>query len=465
MNRLFPRICLCGSLIISFLFLPINNVYADGTSAYNDNTYWQYWYVEQQSGVSFDDVQPTDYGISVGEYVNAHGYSVSDAIDTVTEQANNAANATADGLQYYWDAVQDVYSHSVDAAEVGYYKAEDALRKTVDTAGHAVYNVSSSDFWNGFYNSMYNGGGYNDIYVDQTEDGYTVNVNGTSYNVSYAGIGYISGDIIDGTTDVYSTFTDGGSNGRICFRVGDGYIAGRTTWYGMSGSPPNGFTVTYDYYTNTLTCHYQWLKSDNSGFWTEEAYAHFTNNISSGEQSSTPVLQPSQMGFIIDPLTGDRIPVYTDPSQNPFTPNSDGTVDYNGDTLPIYVDPIDISDDGWLWILKYLNDRDKTDPTQNPFGQPWNTQPDGTTQGGFFSNLVKDISSLFSGLGNLLKNVFDNLVKKFTDFVGIIVDGLKKFIEDFIDFDTSIFDDIDIDNNFGVITELYHTLLEILGVE
>lgn len=460
-NKTVPRLVLIVVLVASFLFVPVTSVEALQSPTYSDNTYWRWWYVEQSTGVSVEDAENTDFGIGTGEYVsNNGGGSRADAYSWVKDKYDNAVNATANSVDYYYNVVDDIYNKSVDYAEKGYYTAENSLRKTVDAAGKTVYNVSSSDFWNGFYNSMFNGGGYKEQYGESNDSVVNGVSNGVAYSIRYIGRGNV---LNRGSAD---TFLSQSWNKYLNYTIyGDGKISG----YPIFEINYGGETY-YKYYTNdqmgaiegiTLNTTYNYY---GGKFIVPSSTAEwgFGWDILGGstEQNTTniPTILPSQMGFIINPQTGERIPVYTDTTQNPFTINPDGTVTFpDGTTIPIYVDPEDISGDGWLWLLKYIDDRDKTEPTQNPYGQPWNTQNDGTVLGGFFSGLLSDISSLFSGLIDSIKKIFEGLAKIIADAIKNLIDSLLDFNMNDIQFSTPI--------EFNLIDAVVEKFFNMFGIE
>lgn len=470
-NKTVPRLVLIVVLVASFLFVPVTSVEALQSPTYSDNTYWRWWYVEQSTGVSVENAENTDYGIGTGEYIsNNGGGSRADAYTWVKDKYDNAVNATANSIDYYYNVVDDIYNKSVDYAEKGYYTAENALRKTVDTAGKTVYNVSSSDFWNGFYNSMFNGGGYKDKYSQGNNNSYNTEVNGGNVNISYVGIYILKPNQIplNGIfqnayeLNAYEQIYYSSNNtyeGNILINAGGEYII-LSPGYNY-GNVYYGEIEVINYDSSarkynikcTLYRTADRVETFNTAIYLKNGYTG--SEVTNG---STPVLQPSQMGFIINPQTGARIPVYTDTTQNPFTINPDGTVTMpDGTTVPIYIDPEDISNDGWLWLLKYIDDRDKTEPTQNPYGQPWNTQNDGTALGGFFSGLLSDISSLFSGLIDSIKKIFEGLAKIIADAIKNLIDSLLDFNMNDIQFSTPI--------EFNLIDAVVEKFFNMFGIE
>lgn len=485
MKRLFPRICLIGALITSFLFLPVNSVYADGLS--QDSEFWKWWYIEQTTneitdgeGVSADDLTDTYNGSTVGQYVyDQTGLTADDVKDYVQQQYENATGYVEHTAEWYSSAIDDIWNSSIDVGTKAKYQAEKLLRETVDTAGKTVVNVSSSDYWSNVYNDIFNSGAYNDQYEQVGGDNSWTGTNTSgTVNVSYMFLGgyspnnlsvpsYGSVSILEGTQDCIKTEqqpSDEWYGGHCVFSVSvngqSGYYIGRDKW-GWTESR----NVTYQYENNAVIvsgeCYDDGTPVGSGRMWSYRII--FDSNFTSGGTESVPVLQPKQVGFVIH--NGIRYPVYTDPSLNPFKVNDNGTVTWNdgsGDE-PIYVDPSQLSDT--LDILEYLDNDDNTQNPYNPFGKPWNTNDDGSALGGFFSNLIKDIGSVFEGIGKLLENLIDKIIKAIYGILDIIVNAIKKFFDLFLEFDTDIFDDIEIDNNFGVVGELYHTLLNILGVE
>lgn len=452
MNKHYSRMMSCGLMVIAFFLMPVFSASALSAPS-SDHNYWRWWYVEQSTGVSVEDANNTDYGIGTGEYIsNNGGGSRADAYTWVKDKYDNAVNATANSVDYYYNVVDDIYNKSVDYAEKGYYTAENALRKTVDTAGKTVYNVSSSDFWNGFYNSMFNGGGYNQQYQE--------GVNNNSYNIP-TDAGNVQLDVFIATKQKVGNRVDN----TIFINAGELISANynnvvikatynnESVYYGVTGDFRDILYIISTDISIPTTNRIAVGVGYNDGW---NTYTTITIDLKdritgNAENNTTPIPQPSQMGFIINPQTGERIPVYTDTTtKNPFTINPDGTVTLqDGTTVPIYVDPDEISGDGWLWLLKYIDDRDNTDPNQNPFGQPWNTQNDGTVLGGLFTNLLKDISSIFSGIADTIKN---------------LIDGLIKAIADLFKIDFSLLNNIHLDVDFNIIQTIIDKLLQFLGV-
>lgn len=466
-NKTVPRLVLIVVLVASFLFVPVTSVEALQSPTYTDNTYWRWWYVEQSTGVSIENAENTDYGVGTGEYIsNNGGGSRADAYTWVKDKYDNAVNATANRVDYYYNVVDDIYNKSVDYAEKGYYTAENALRKTVDNAGKTVYNVSSSDFWNGFYNSMFNGGGYNNIYEPSNNDTYNGTVNNINYSLEWYGVvenidsnGYLPQEITTQYSNRIST------KATKTNEVYGKTVAVKVTYddnvvYIWTGSTMYADRIEYRGMTkneNTYSFNYYWVSVYGSTY-NSTISVTINGNIENENTTNQPTLLPSQMGFIINPSTGESIPVYTDTTQNPFTINPDGTVTFpDGTTVPIYVDPEDISGDGWLWLLKYIDDRDKTEPTQNPYGQPWNTQNDGTALGGFFSGLLSDISSLFSGLIDSIKKIFEGLAKIIADAIKNLIDSLLDFNMNDIQFSTPI--------EFNLIDAVVEKFFNMFGIE
>ena len=475
MKRLFPRICLTGALITSFLFLPFNSVYADGLS--QDSEYWKWWYIKHTTeeitdgeGASADNLTDTYNGSTVGQYVyDQTGLTADDVKDYVQQQYDNFTGYVEHTVEWYCSAIDDIWNSSIDVGTKAKYQAEKALRETIDTAGNIVVNVSSSSYWSNVYNDLFNSGAYKDQYATSGYDGYNATSStGIHYNINYVGIGDIAGNYSEwcsGKDDINANMNN--TSGAFCFSItntkgGYAYFKSKTNWGLSDWQKP--INIKYTYSGNEINVSWQFEKGDHSGYWTDYATVLvYGETFVNGETSSNPVLQPKQVGFVMH--NGIKYPVYTDPSLNPFKVNDNGTVtfDDNGEDEPIFVDPSQLPDT--LDILEYLDNDDHTQNPYNPFGKPWNTNDDGSALGGFFSNLIKDIGSVFEGLGKLIENLIDKIIKAITGILDIIVNAIKKFFELFLDFDTSIFDDIEIDNNFGVVSELYHTLLEILGVE
>lgn len=462
--RLFPR-RLVG-VITAFFLLPFSSVYADGLT--QDSEYWKWWYIEnttdaitEGNGASADNLTDTYNGSTVGQYVyDQTGLTADDVKEYVQQQYDNATGYVEHNAEWYSSAIDDIWNSSIDVGTKAKYQAEKALRETVDTAGNTVVNVSSSDYWSNVYNDLFNSGAYNDQYTQNPDGGYNVNVNGVTYNISLAGIGDCTGILVntDTYTNVYQSYNQSALNsnnaytGYPIFSVNGGYIGNASTsrlgnvyYYTLDNCTYSG-NVIYIYWTAYRTA---------SRVETGISYLNCVNgsNISDIEQGSTSVLQPKQIGFVTH--NGIKYPVYSDPSLNPFKINDNGTVtwlDGSGDE-PIYVDPTQLTDDGSLDILSWIDQDDLTQNPYNPFGKPWNTQDDGSILGGFFDNLVKDIGSVFNGLADKLSNLFSGLI-----------DGILNALSSLFDINYNSITTVQLDVNFNIINTVWQKLLEILGV-
>ena len=478
-NRLFPRMCLVIPLITSFLFMPVTTVNATGYTSYAD--YWRWWYIEHTtdeitngSGASADNIQETDSGQTAGTVIyNQSGVTRGDFVDYVEEQYNQAEGYVQKGVEWYVDAVNHVYDSTVTVATKAAYQTEKAVREVVDGAGNVIVDVSGSDFWHSAYNSLFNNNGYKPQYSNVSDSGVNGTYNGNSFSVSCIGVvksndGFYNQ--IDSTiyTTVFQGITCYSSIGQL-YQFGEtltsGYYANvwqitvnGNTCYAHTSTWANtrtAITLNYDGYETTYYYINVSYRGPAGGV-IDDAKIYFNGAAENIGSNTAPVLQPAQCGFIV--YNGDRVPVYTDPSQNPFTINPDGTVDYNGNTYPIYVDPDEISPEGWLKVLEFVDNEDQTENPYNPQGKPWNTQDDGTVLGGLFSDLVSDISSIFDSIADKISRFFEGIIDK-------IVNALKKFIVEFIgDLDINTMTDLDVTNPFNLISECFDILLESLGV-
>lgn len=475
-KRLFPRMAFCLTLLTSFLFMPFSSVYADGLT--QDSEYWKWWYIENTTdaitdgdGASADNLTDTYNGSTVGQYVyDQTGLTADDVKEYVQQQYDNATGYVEHTAEWYSSAIDDIWQSSIDVGTKAKYQAEKALRETVDTAGNTVVNVSSSGYWNNVYNDIFNSGGYNDQYQTSDNNSYNGTTTNGTFSLSCIGLGSVdtNSGILNGTTNAYNSGSASMNNTRGAF-IFSVNVNGSSGYFslGHGWAINNGFTidnVSYSYNGNEITIT---LTFRTSTTYTDTNVLRLTDTITSGSAGGTPVLQPKQVGFVLH--NGIKYPVYTDPSLNPFKTNDNGTVTWNdgsGDE-PIYVDPTQLTDDGSLDILDWLDNDDLTQNPYNPFGNPWNTQPDGSTLGGFFSNLIKDIGSIFEGLGKLIESLIDKIIKAIKDIANIIVDALKSFwnlligdIEEYPDlFETEV------DDNFSMISDLYDLLLECMGVD
>lgn len=459
--------------------MPVNTVSASGYTS--DADYWRWWYIEHQTdaitdgqGASAENIQNTDSGQTAGTVIyNQSGVTRGDFIDYVEEQYNQVDGYIDQGVEWYVDKVNHFYDSVVTVETKAAYMTEKAVREFVDTTGNVIVDVSGSDFWHSAYNSLFNNNGYKPQYSQVNSNGVSGSYNNNTFSASC--IGLVKSDDafynqIDSTpyTTVFQGVTCFSSIGHL-YQFGEnitrGYYAAvwqitvnGNTCYASLGSYANTrseFTLNYEGYETT----YYYVNvtfQTPAGFDTSDWKLYFNGNAENLGSNTTPVLQPAQCGFIV--YNGDRIPVYTDPSQNPFTINPDGTVDYNGNTYPIYVDPDEISPEGWLKVLEFVDNEDETQNPYNPQGQPWNTQDDGTLLGGWFSDLVSDISSIFNDLIDKIRQFFESIIDK-------IIAALKKFLVEFIgDLDINTMFDLDVTNPFNLISECFNILLESLGV-
>ena len=468
-KRLFPRMCLLLPLITSFLFMPVNTVNATGYSS--DADFWRWWYIEHQTdaitdgqGASAENIQNTDSGQTAGTVIyNQSGVTRGDFIDYVEEQYNQAEEYLQKGVEYYVDAVNHVYDSTVTAGTKAAYQTQKAVREVVDSTGKVIVDVSGSDFWHSAYNGLFNNNGYKDIYTQNPDGSWNGTAGGYSFTFRYVTVGYY----IRGTASTnnplyngYDSYSSGGTQ-KVCIFIFT--CNGNTTYYiDNVRSDVNRFE-NIQVYTNSnypKRLYFSYRQVYNNGN-TNDTWNYITlsQNIGGTNSGTEPVLQPKQCGFIIDPSTGDRIPVYNDPSLNPFTVNGNGTVtDENGNDYPIYIDDKELTPDGWLQVLEYVDGEDQTQNPYNPQGKPWNTQDDGTVLGGLFSDLVSDISSIFDSIADKISRFFEGIIDK-------IVNALKKFIVEFIgDLDINTMTDLDVTNPFNLISECFDILLESLGV-
>ena len=488
-NKTFPRLACVFMMCFTFFLLPFNAVYADGYST--DSDFWRWWYIEHTtdeitngSGASAENIQNTDNGQTAGTVIyNQSGVTRGDFIDYVEEQYNQAEGYIQKGVDYYVDAVNHVYDSTVTTATKAAYQTEKAVREVVDSTGKVIVDVSGSDFWHSVYNGLFNNNGYKTQYTEQHE-GVSVNFDNGSVviiNIDYGDRSY-SWEYNGATDSVANNFlkypenyclqyrTTLESNKIIpLFKITLNTTYGNTIvyhpWTNFHSEAITAFNnggikiseVTYSPNGNVI--YYKWGYNNTypySGtiYIKESVFENVTNNV-------TQIPQPSQCGFIV--YNGDRVPVYTDPSQNPFTINDDGTVDYNGNTFPIYIESDPISPEGWLKILEYIDNQDQTENPYNPQGKPWNTQDDGTVLGGWFSDLVSDISSVIEGLKSQLNSIINDLLDKIKNILKSLEDLIKGiFIPD--EFDFSQLFDFEIDDNFGLIQQIIEYFLQAVGV-
>ena len=468
-KRLFPRICLVIPLITSFLFMPVNTVNAAGYST--DADFWRWWYIEHQTdaitdgqGASAENIQNTDSGQTAGTVIyNQSGVTRGDFIDYVEEQYNQAEGYLQKGVEYYVDCVNHVYDSTVTVATKAAYQTEKAVREVVDSTGNVIVDVSGSDFWHSVYNDLFNSQSYEHQYTTTNDS-----MSGTSgtHNYTITFIGTYQSDMLQYTYNDNGVFqgnyylswqTTTRNDWNCIFKVVDN---GNTYYYPVlnSGSDTSnfwhfeGFLFTQQYVRATFT------RADGGNNSLQDFYFRINNGSNTGVSSGTAVQEPYSVGFIN--YNGEKHPIYKDKDLNgDLTVNDNGTVtDENGNDYPIYIDPSELTDDGWLKILEYIDNEDETQSPYNPQGKPWNTQDDGTVLGGLFSDLISDISSIFNDIADKIKSFFDGIIDK-------IVNALKKFIVDFIgDLDINSMTDLDVTNPFNLISECFDILLESLGV-
>ena len=452
----FSRTMACG-LVIAFFLMPINNVSADGYT--NDSDYWRWWYIEHQTdaitdgqGSSAENITNTDSGQNAGTVIyNQSGVTRGDFIDYVEEQYNEVEGYVEKSVDYYVDAVNHVYDSTVTAGTKAAYETQKAVREVVDSTGKTIVDVSGSDFWHSAYNSLFNGNGYKDQYTQGVNDSVSGTNNGKSFTIQFLGTLTSKSDFINDThvspnynqlTFMNCTYDSSCPSGYPVFKVTyDG-----VTYYkqGWTNIPNPYFLARTEYSNNTATFGFA---RNHDPTWIGYNFGFSLSGETSADVTSTPVLQPKQCGFII--YNGERLPVYIDPTQNPFTVNDDGTVEYNGNKYPIYIYEKEITPEGWLKILEYIDNQDQTENPYNPQGQPWNTKPDGTVLGGLFSSLISDIGNLFNNIGDIFKNLIEKLINAIKNLFNMDYDSLNS---------------VELEVNFNVIQDIIDNLLEYLGV-
>lgn len=459
------KVLSCALALSFFLFsFPVSSVGAIADDSDDASFYLNYW-VEEHTGIDMKDIPVTAYGMSYADYIyRATGYTIDYWVDNATDPGN-FVNNTEEYLYYvnYNNAelLKDLLS-TTPITETTSQVYGTNYNQRVNSDGDI--NVSGSNYWNSVYNGL-SQNGYKDQYGSSGYDGYQANSsNGISYNVNYVGIGHTSGNAsswCSGSDDIdaYSNNTQG----SFCFSVTNSsgqfaYFQSRNNW-GFTDWNNKPINLTYSYNADYIIVNWQFEKSDHSGYWNDSAYLQvYGANFVSGQNTNAPVLQPRQVGYVIK--DGIKFPVYTDPSQNPFTINPDGTVSFPNDenTYPIFIDPDELSPDGDQYLIQYIinnyygNDNNDFDPFSSDPNNRLN-YPDSNTKDytdginsiiawlkkiyNKESDIVKYLKKITKGLPLSDENDSDDNEDKFENFVSMLSlfngknnDGFKhRFLE------------------------------------
>ena len=388
-----------------------------------NNVDWGYIYAESQCGVDYTQIQPTDYGSSLADIITKYGTTTFDNnlafIQNSLETKGYPPDYVNNLMQYYKNYLHNT---KVTGENLGHYatqKAERFVDKTLD--------VSGSSFWNSVYNKLFNNGGYN----EQTETNYTGNYtfpDGT--NVQFTNIDWRDyvhnfnhttpdGYSVQAGNSVSLDVQPSNTSGSRCYCQVS--INGHIYFYAMRWSPwPN---AVWDSVNHRFICG-----DTNTYYW---FILNCPASLGDPDEGGTTTILPEQVGFYIDPTTGQKVPIYTDPSRNNFTINPDGTITLpDGSIVPIRIDEDEISPEGWSQIFDWDV---KTPQPQNPLGYPWQDvtiTPDGSG-GSTISGLGEALEGLFKGLGEGIAAAVSGVADAVADTMG----GLGELVDDLTSLD------------------------------
>lgn len=365
------------SFFLFFMPVPVSAIADDS----DDASFYLNWWVEEHTGINMKDIPVTAYGMSYADYIYRQtGYTIDYWVDNATNPSNFGEN-TDEYLQntLYNDSelMKDLLSTTPitnTTSQVYGTNYNDRVNSDGDI------NVSGSNYWNSVYNNLSHKG-YKDQYIPSDNDSYTGNVNGHTFQLNWFGICSVDGTDIDNpapdvlyipSSERFCTSLHkqdaywGNTTGLSCSIDGQQYyIYTAATHNGWFGSY-NGLTIS----GNTYYFNFSWTGMSGSSY-NDSMVVYFTDSVNNPGTENVPVKQPYQVGYIN--YNGNKVPVYTDPSKNPFTINPNGTVSYDNDPTeyPIYIDPDELSPDGDLILLQYIvnnyygNDNNNFDPFSN----------------------------------------------------------------------------------------------------
>lgn len=446
---------LACAIALSFFFLFISPSVSAIADDESDASFWLNYWVEEHTGIDMKDIPVTAYGMSYADYIYRQtGYTV----DYWVDNANNPSNFVENTDEYLNNIL---YSNSEFMKDL---LSTTPIANTTSQVYSTNYNqrvnqdgdinVSGSNYWNSVYNNLSHQG-YKDQYADVSNGSADVNVNNINFNFSYVGIGdysyysnsnnyaSVSEDPFTSRPPFFNSFIS--SSSAPNFPIGK-VTYNSNTYYFPIGTQVNIYSEYYDPNTNQVN-NYTVIVSVK--YWNSIAMMEststqafiFDENINSVGSGSTSVKQPYQVGYIN--YNGNKVPVYTDPSLNPFTINDDGTVSYENDPTkyPIYIDPDELSPYGDLIMLQYIvnnyygNDYNDFDPFS---GDPNNrlTYPNSNTKDytdGFNSiiawlkkiytketDIIKYLKKIASGIPLSDQTDSDDNSDKFEDFVSML---------------------------------------------
>ena len=417
---------LACALALSFFFVflsPSVSAIADDES---DASFWLNYWVEEHTGIDMTQIPTTAYGMSYADYIYRQtGYTVDYWVDNATNPSQFTENTNEYLKNTYYnngEFLKDILSTTPIANNTAekYYTSKE---NRIDSDGGI--NVSGDNYFHSVYNGLFNNNGYKQLYNDGVSSA-TGTVNGHSISISYAGIIYENTQIglsqedlniilsaVDNNaapTNIYSTSTQlhDNANGGYC------YLAFRLSVDGVSCYIANGryLTSNLQFISGQIqTTYYGYTLSYNVyvGYdQIQDQKIYFRDNVenpSTSTEQGSP--KPYQIGYIN--YNGQKVPVYTDPSQNPFTINPDGTVEFpNGDDEDIYVDPRLFSPDGDMYIVQYIINNYYGDPnnSNNPFGG----NPKGLTINDYDTEngtKTKDYTKAFNSIINWLQKIYN----------------------------------------------------------
>ena len=410
-----------------------------------NNVDWGYIYAESQCGVDYTQIQPTDYGSSLADIITKYGTTTFDNnlafIQNSLETKGYPPDYVNNLMQYYKNYLHNT---KVTGENLGHYATQKAER-FVDNA----LDVSGNNFWNSVYNKLFNNQGYN----EQTET-----TGATTYTYTYDNVScsvflshwaypqappmipvqpnlqtYMSNIAVNDGSYGYGYYygvdvgVGGGSYGKSYCIIGY-TINGQTGYVSVYKNPYTGWDGTFQVRfepngqnTNVVV---------DIGFTTVVTTLYLPPTGIVTDDETTTIL-PEQVGFYIDPTTGQKVPIYTDPSRNNFAINPDGTITLpDGTIVPIKIDPDELSPDGWAQIFDY----DVKNPQPfNPQGIPWQDVkiiPDGSG-GSTISGLGEALEGLFKGLGEGIAAAVTGVADAVADTMG----GLGELVDDLTSLD------------------------------
>lgn len=407
MKRYFALVIALSFFLLS---MPIS-VSAIADNSDDASFYLNYW-VEEHTGINMKEIPVTAYGMSYADYIYRQtGCTIDYWVDNATNPSNFGDNTNEyleNTLYNDSELMKDLLSTTPITNTTSQVYGTN-YNQRVNSDGDI--NVSGSNYWNSIYNGL-SQNGYNDIYADVSDGSFNVSYNGQNISFSFAGVGdynyYMNSptpkpapaNMFVSAPALFEQFVE--RNGSKNFAVGQMYVNGQT-YYFLIGSNNNYYYPYSDFnvYAEDQTRVHVSVKYDNIFY--KDAIFIFNGAIGGVGSGGTQVQQPKQCGYVLK--DGIKYSVYTDPSQNPFTINPDGTVSFPNDdnTYPIYIDPDELSPEGDQYMIQYIinnyygNDYNDFDPFS---GDPNNrlNYPDSNT---------KDYSQGINSVLSWLKKIYN----------------------------------------------------------